>query len=110
MKITDDAIVKVRNELLRLGIDATYADATLVAEAAAPEIIRANLKEAAEELGWPELVTLTQEILKRTYPESVFDGSSGDMGVTFIVALRDFLTVHSDSKSVNREFIEGLTE
>ena len=40
---------------------------------------------------WDAIVTIGEMILDRHYPASVFDGSSGDPGPLYIVALREAL-------------------
>lgn len=38
-------------------------------------------------IGWLEYLRITRKFLEQ-YPENIFDGSSGDAGPEFIVALR----------------------
>ena len=40
---------------------------------------------------WDAVVMIGQAILDHTYPASVFNGSSGDPGPAYIVALRETL-------------------
>jgi hypothetical protein len=40
---------------------------------------------------WDAIVTIGEAILDHHYPASVFDGSSGDPGPLYVVALREAL-------------------
>jgi hypothetical protein len=45
----------------------------------------------AQDAGWRSLLAVGRMLLDNSYPEHVFDGSSGDSGPQYIVALREAL-------------------
>lgn len=46
----------------------------------------------ARDKGWDAIVTIGLILLDHYYPATVFDGSSGDPGPEYVVALRQALT------------------
>ena len=49
------------------------------------------IKLLAQDKAWDAVVEVGQALLDHYYPASVFDGSSGDSGPDYIVALRNAL-------------------
>jgi hypothetical protein len=45
----------------------------------------------AQDAGWRSLLTVGRMLLDNAYPEHIFNGSSGDSGPQYIVALREAL-------------------
>lgn len=43
----------------------------------------------AEDRGWDAVMAVGRALLNRHYPATVFDGSSGDAGPEYVVALRN---------------------
>ena len=55
------------------------------------EITRLRAKvDELENPGWEQFISLTTQWLEK-YPPNIFDGSSGDKGPLFVVALRNAL-------------------
>lgn len=46
----------------------------------------------AEDQAWDAVVAIGRALLEDYYPDSIFDGSSGDSGPEYVVALRNALT------------------
>jgi hypothetical protein len=49
------------------------------------------IKLLAEDKAWDAVVTVGRALLDHYYPAAVFDGSSGDSGPQYVVALREAL-------------------
>lgn len=45
----------------------------------------------ASDRGWDAVVTVGRSLLDHYYPADIFDGSSGDSGPQYVVALREAL-------------------
>ena len=56
----------------------------------------------AKDKAWQAIVLIGQAILDHYYSEDIFDGSSGDSGPKYIVALREALRAISQSAPSGR--------
>ena len=45
----------------------------------------------AEDMGWDAIILVGQALLDEYYPAHIFNGSSGDPGPAYVVALRNAL-------------------
>jgi hypothetical protein len=61
----------------------------------------------AADRAWDAVVLIGKAILEEYYPESVFDGSSGDSGPDYIVALRHALN-RIEATKVEAALLEAL--
>ncbi len=50
--------------------------------------LSAALREDPTKWSWDVLLMVGRRLLEEVYPEDVFDGSSGDTGPAYVVALR----------------------